>query len=148
MEDGFYFDDPDATPRFETVSLGQSGEKASILPSALTRDVTGDERPDLLVQKGRKGMRVFSKFRGQTFSPRGLTRWQWRILNGIWSRITRCSSAGDGKFAGMGGPDRRQWARPRSGSCASRGGRAKRILLLCGPPERLEVLARDRPKGV
>ena len=59
MEGGSYPNKPDAPRKIKTVSLGKYGERASIKPSVLIGDVTGDKRPDLLVQKGRKELQVY-----------------------------------------------------------------------------------------
>ena len=59
MEGGVYPGKPDATRKIRSVSLGKSGEKAAHWPSVLIGDVNGDGRSDLLVQKGRKELRVF-----------------------------------------------------------------------------------------
>ena len=59
MEGGIYPDKPNATRRIKAVSHGKSGERSAIFPSVLIGDVNGDGRSDLLVQKGRKELRVF-----------------------------------------------------------------------------------------
>jgi hypothetical protein len=59
MEGGIYPDKPNATRKIETVSLGKSGERAALVPSVMIGDVNGDERPDLLVGRSRKELRVF-----------------------------------------------------------------------------------------
>ena len=59
MEGGLYPDKPNATRKTKAVSHGKSGERAAIFPSVLIGDVNGDSRSDLLVQKGRKELRVF-----------------------------------------------------------------------------------------
>ncbi len=59
MEGGIYPNKPNATRRIKAISHGKSGERAAIFPSVLIGDVNGDGRSDLLVQKGRKELRVF-----------------------------------------------------------------------------------------
>ena len=60
MEGDIYPDKPDVTRKIRTTSLGQSGEKAAAhFPSVLIGDVNGDRCSDLLVQQGRKELRVF-----------------------------------------------------------------------------------------
>ena len=59
MEGGIYPDKTNATRKIKTDSLGKSGERASLLPSVLIGDVNGDRRPDLLVGRSRKELRVF-----------------------------------------------------------------------------------------
>ncbi|MDE0553202.1 MAG: VCBS repeat-containing protein, partial [Candidatus Poribacteria bacterium] len=60
MEDAIYPDKPNARRKIRTTSLGQSGEKAAAhFPSVLIGDVNGDRHSDLLVQQGRKELRVF-----------------------------------------------------------------------------------------
>ena len=59
MESGIYPDKPNATRKIKAVSHGKSGERSAIFPSVLIGDVNGDGRSDLLVQKGRKELRVF-----------------------------------------------------------------------------------------
>ncbi len=59
MEGGIYPDKTNATRKIKTDSLGKSGERAALLPSVLIGDVNGDRRPDLLVGRGRKELRVF-----------------------------------------------------------------------------------------
>ena len=57
MEGGSYPDKPNATGKIKTYP-GKSGEKA-ISASMLIGDVNGDRRLDLLLQNGRKELRVF-----------------------------------------------------------------------------------------
>ena len=57
MEGGSYPDKPNATGKIKTYP-GESGEKA-ISASMLIGDVNGDRRLDLLLQNGRKELRVF-----------------------------------------------------------------------------------------
>ena len=57
MEGGIYPDKPNATRKIKTYP-GESGEKA-ISASMLIGDVNGDRRLDLLLQNGRKELRVF-----------------------------------------------------------------------------------------
>ena len=59
MAGGSYPNEPDATRKIKTYSPGDSGKKAMHFPSLLFGDVNGDGRPDLLVQHGRKELRVF-----------------------------------------------------------------------------------------
>ncbi len=59
MEGGVYSDKPSATRRIKGRAPGVSGEKGIFHPSVLIGDVNGDSRLDLLVQKGRKKLRVF-----------------------------------------------------------------------------------------
>ena len=59
MEGGSYPNEPDATRKIKTYSPGDSGKKAMHFPSLLFGDVNGDSRSDLLVQHGRKELRVF-----------------------------------------------------------------------------------------
>ena len=59
MEGGIYPDKTNATRKIKTDSLGKSGERAALLPSVLIGDVNGDRRPDLLVGRSRKELRVF-----------------------------------------------------------------------------------------
>ena len=59
MAGGSYPDEPDATRKIKIHSPGDSGEKAMHFPSLLFGDVNGDGRSDLLVQNGRKELRVF-----------------------------------------------------------------------------------------
>jgi hypothetical protein len=59
MEGGIYPGKPNATRKIRTISFGKAGEKATLWPSVLIGDVNGDRRSDLLVQKGRKALRVY-----------------------------------------------------------------------------------------
>ena len=59
MEGGIYSDKPSATRRIKGRAPGVSGEKGIFHPSVLIGDVNGDSRLDLLVQKGRKELRIF-----------------------------------------------------------------------------------------
>ena len=59
MEGGLYPDKPNATRKIKGHAPGVSGEKGIFHPSVLIGDVNGDSRSDLLVQKGRKELRVF-----------------------------------------------------------------------------------------
>ncbi len=60
MEDATYPDKPNARRKIRTTSLGESGEKAAAhFPTVLIGDVNGDRHSDLLVQQGRKELRVF-----------------------------------------------------------------------------------------
>ena len=75
MEGGVYPDRPSATRKAKTISLGKSGERAARFPSVLIGDVNGDGRSDLLVQKGRKELRVFFGVPG----PGLFDRWPQRV---------------------------------------------------------------------
>ena len=59
MEGGLYPNKPNATRKIKGHAPGVSGEKGIFHPSVLIGDVNGDSRSDLLVQKGRKELRVF-----------------------------------------------------------------------------------------
>lgn len=59
LENGVYPEKPAAARKIRTVSLG-SGERSALFPAVLIGDVTGDGRPDLLVQKGRKQLRLYA----------------------------------------------------------------------------------------
>ena len=59
MKGGIYSDKPDATHEIEVYPRSESGEKAAIFPSLLIGDVNGDKHLDLIIQKGRKELRVF-----------------------------------------------------------------------------------------
>ncbi len=59
MEESGYPGKPDADRTIRTISFGRSGEQAAVFPSVLIGDVNGDGRSDLLLQKGRKELRVF-----------------------------------------------------------------------------------------
>ena len=59
MEGGTYPDKPNITRKIKTHHPGKSGEKAALFPSLLIGDVTGDGRPDLLLQNGWEELRVF-----------------------------------------------------------------------------------------
>jgi hypothetical protein len=59
MEDGAYPSSPSTTRKAKALPLKESGERSAIFPSVLIGDVNGDKRSDLLVQKGRKELRVF-----------------------------------------------------------------------------------------
>lgn len=59
MEGGIYSNKPSAVRKIRGRAPGVSGEKGIFHPSVLVGDVNGDNRLDLLVQKGRKGLRVF-----------------------------------------------------------------------------------------
>lgn len=59
LKGGTYFDKPNATRKIEVYPGNESGKKAATFPSLLIGDVNGDKRLDLLVQKGRKELRVF-----------------------------------------------------------------------------------------
>ena len=54
-----YPDSPSATPTTRTDSLGGSGERATLLPSVLVGDVTGDSHPDLLVGRNERELHLF-----------------------------------------------------------------------------------------
>ena len=60
LDGDIYPDKPSTKRKIRTTSLGQSGEKAAAhFPLVLIGDVNGDGRSDLLVQQGRKELRVF-----------------------------------------------------------------------------------------
>ena len=59
MDGGIYPDKPNATRKIKAPAPGVSGEKGIVFPSVLIGDVNGDNRSDLLVQKGREELRVF-----------------------------------------------------------------------------------------
>ena len=59
MKGGTYFDKPNVTRKIEVYPGNESGKKAATFPSLLIGDVNGDKRLDLVVQKGRKELRVF-----------------------------------------------------------------------------------------
>ncbi len=58
MESGSYPDKPTTSRPIRVETTGKSGER-SLYPSVLIGDVNGDRRADLLVQQGRKELRVF-----------------------------------------------------------------------------------------
>lgn len=60
MEDDVYSAKPTAKRKVKTVSLGGSGENAAKFPAILFGDVNGDKRSDLLVQKGKKELQIFT----------------------------------------------------------------------------------------
>ena len=59
MGGGIYPDKTNASRKIKTDALGKSGERAALFPSVLIGDVNGDRRPDLLVGRNRKELRVF-----------------------------------------------------------------------------------------
>ena len=58
MENGHYPDQPNATRKIKA-GVRDAEDRAARFPAVLIGDVNGDRRSDLLVQKGREGLRVF-----------------------------------------------------------------------------------------
>lgn len=59
MKGGAYPDQPNAIRKVRGRAPGVSGEKSILHPSVLIGDVNGDDRSDLLVQKGPEELRVY-----------------------------------------------------------------------------------------